>query len=94
MTWKVINSTVARALKSRLAKILAKVLNTIFKAHLRKREEEVSISPTLRHWSYHWCYRFGFPQVIKVLIYTSIPQITFYGLKFMAFWNDFCLPGL
>lgn len=88
------NSTVTRALKSRLTKTFAKLLNSIFKADVRKREEEVNKSPTFRHWSYHCCYRFGFPQVMKVLIYTYIPQIVFYGLKFMAFWNDFCLPGL
>lgn len=56
MIWKAINSNVTRALKSRLVKTFAKVLNCISKDHLREKEEEVNINPTLGHWSYHWCY--------------------------------------
>lgn len=51
MIWKAVNSNVTRALKSRLAKTFAKVLDSLSKAHLREKEEEVNISPTPGHWS-------------------------------------------
>ena len=51
MMWKAVNSIATRALKSGLVKTFAKVLDSISKAHLREKEEEVNISPTPGHWS-------------------------------------------